>query len=363
MLPYILKRFLLMIPTLLGITLLTFFIMKLAPGDPVSLKLLFAGQNISPQALSAELARQDNPLELSDTYKNFVEKMSLFIHHKPTDTPTAKSLTWMGKTTLHYTKWFTQLLHLDFGLSSKDHRPVLTRIAEALPITLTLNFLTILIVYLISIPLGVWSALKEGTLKDQIVLLVLFLLYSLPTFWVATLLLVYFAGGEYLNFFPLGGFLSDNAENFSLGAKIVNIGWHLTLPLLASVYGSFAFLSRFTRGNLLEVLRQDFIRTARAKGLSESTVLFKHALRNALIPLITLSGTLLPALLGGSVIIEQIFSIPGMGLLSFEAVLGRDQNMIMALTTITAFLTLLGLLVSDLLYVWVDPRINFGEKR
>lgn len=357
MIPYILKRLLLMIPTLLGITLVTFLVMKLAPGDPVSLKLMFAGQNISPQALASELAKQSSPLDLPDWYLKFSKKISF--SDTPENSRIFKSSKWLGENTIYYFKWLNNLVHLDFGLSSKDKRPVLTRIAEALPITLALNIITIFIVYFVSIPLGIWSAIRKTSILDKVIMIKLFLLYSLPTFWVATLLLVFFAGGEYLNLFPLGGFISDGAEVLPWWKWLLDAGWHLTLPIVASVYGSFAFLSRFSRANFLEVVAQDYVRTARAKGLPEKTVLLKHAFRNSLIPLVSLSGTLLPALLGGSVVIEQIFSIPGMGMLSFEAVLGRDQNVIMGISAISAFLTLISLLLSDLLYVAVDPRINF----
>src|SRR3989338_2993510 len=345
MLNYLMKRMLIMIPTLLGITFVTFLVMKLAPGDPVSLKLMFAGDNISPQALASELSKQTSPLDLPALY--------------PKDNKAAK---WVGENTLFYLKWLKNITKLDFGLSLKDKRPVMGRIKEALPITLALNLITIAIVYFISVPLGIWSALNKDSVLDKIVMIKLFILYSLPTFWVATLLLVFFAGGEYLYWFPLMGYESEMADSLPWWRWIGDVVWHLFLPIVASVYGSFAFLSRFARSNFLEVVRQDFIRTARAKGLSESRVIFKHALRNAMIPFITLMGTLLPGLLGGSVIIEKIFSIPGMGLLSFDAVLGRDYNVIMGIATIDAFLTLISLLVSDVLYVWVDPRITFEGK-
>lgn len=355
MVSYILKRLLLMIPTLFGITLVTFFIIKLAPGDPVSLKLMFAGQGISAKALASELAKQQNPLELPAWYQKTVDSAS----QKP---KLAKALRWSGETTIFYFKWVKSILRLDFGLSSKDKRPVLDRIKEALPITLTLNIISIFIIYFVSIPLGVWSALHQSSAWDKILMIKLFILYSLPEFWVATLLLVFLCGGEYLNLFPLMGYVSDGAENLPFLSWLANVGWHLFLPLVVYVYGGFAFLSRFSRSNFLEVVRQDYIRTARAKGLPSAKVLWKHAFRNSLIPLVTLTGTLLPALLGGSVIVEQIFSIPGMGMLSFEAVLGRDYNVIMGISTISAFLTLMSLLISDLLYVAVDPRITFEAK-
>ncbi len=344
-----------MIPTLFGITLITFFIIKLAPGDPVSLKLMFAGQGISVKALAAELAKQQSPLELPPWYQRLVDSAEK--HPR-----LAKSIRWSGENTIFYFKWVKNISHLDFGLSSKDKRPVLDRIKEALPITLTLNIISIFIVYFISIPLGIWSAVRQSSILDKILMIQLFILYSLPEFWVATLLLVFFCGGEYLNLFPLMGYVSDGAEHLPFWSWMGNVAWHLFLPIVVYVYGGFAFLSRFARSNFLEVVRQDYIRTARAKGLPERKVLWKHAFRNSLIPLVTLTGTLLPALMGGSVIVEQIFSIPGMGMLSFEAVLGRDYNVIMGIATISAFLTLISLLISDLLYVAVDPRITFEAR-
>ncbi len=351
-----------MIPTLLGITFITFLIMKLAPGDPTSLKLLFAGQTISPSALAQELAKKEDPLVIPAWYNDFSKKISLAVHGKESDTRTSKSLEWMGKNSIFYGKWLSNISRLDFGFSSKDKRPVSTRIAEALPITLAINLIVILIVYTISIPLGIWSAVHENSIMDKMVMIKLFMLYSLPTAWVASMLLAYFAGGDYFNWFPLIGYESEGSERFTWPHKLLDMGWHLTLPIITEVIGSFAFLSRFSRTNFLEVIRQDYIRTARAKGLSESKVIWKHAFRNSLIPLVTMMGTLLPALLGGSVVTEQIFSIPGMGMLSFEAVLGRDHNLIMGIATIGAFLTLLSLLISDLLYVLVDPRITFEGK-
>lgn len=343
---------------------MTFFIMKLAPGDPVSLNLMFAGEGLSPEALAAEMSRKEPPLDLPEWYDNFSDSLGSFVHGKVSDEEniTKEALIWVGENIVFYGKWLKNIVQLDFGYSIKDKRPVMTRIMEALPITLALNIITILIVYTISIPMGIWSAVKEHSIWDKVLMVKLFILYSLPTFWVATLLLTFLAGGEYFDWFPLAGYVSIGAEDFPFWPWLTNVAWHLVLPIVASVYGSFAFLSRFCRTNFLEVIRQDYIRTARAKGLPESKVLWKHAFRNALIPLLTLMGTLLPALLGGSVIIEQIFSIPGMGMLSFEAILGRDYNVIMGIATISAFLTLLSLLITDLLYVVADPRISFDAK-
>ena len=235
------------------------------------------------------------------------------------------------------------------------------KIKEAVPITLLLNILSIFLIYLIAIPLGVYSAVRPRHWSDKAITLSLFVLYSLPSFWVAMLLIRYFASGEFLDLFPIVGIVSEGIEQLSIWGKIGNVLWHLVLPVTALTYGGFAFLSRFSRAQLLEVIRHDYIRTARAKGLTERTVILKHALRNALIPLLTLMSTLLPALIGGSVIIEQIFSIPGMGKLGFEAVLSRDYPTVMAIVSIQALLTLVSILITDLMYVVADPRISYEK--
>lgn len=358
---YILKRFLLIFPTLLGITFITFLIMKLAPGDPRMLKLMFSQQGLNPDALAAFLKSDEPPIQLPQSYVDAATRASVKWHgsdQNVTDQAVFKAFKWTGENSVFYLKWVKNIVMFDFGRSFKDQKPVTQKVFEALPITLVINLISIAVIYVISIPLGIWSALRRGTRLDQLVMIKLFVFYSLPTFWIATILLMYFAGGEYLDLFPLIGYKSDYFDRLNFFEKIVDVSWHLVLPVLASTIGGFAFLTRFSRSNFLDVIKQDFVRTARAKGLDEKTVLFKHALRNAMIPFVTLMGTLLPGLLGGSVIIEQIFNIPGMGMLSFEAVLGRDHNLIMGIATISAFLTLVSLLISDLLYVVVDPRIR-----
>lgn len=353
-----------MIPTLIGITFITFMIMKMAPGDPIQLKLMFAGESLSPDALSALLKSQEPPIKLSKGYLSLTKAISNTIHGRDDGfadyekDETYKAIKWAGENTVFYLKWVGNIMRLDFGRSQKDRRPVIDKIKDSIGITLLINIITIFIIYTVSIPLGVWSALRKGTVMDQVVMVKLFIFYSLPTFWVATMLLAYYASGDYFDLFPLIGYKSDNFEQFGFFAKILDVAWHLVLPVIASTIGGFAFLTRFARSNFLDVIGQDYIRTARAKGLSRNTVLYKHGLRNALIPFVTLMGTLLPGLLGGSVIIEQIFSINGMGMLAFESVLVRDHNVIMAIATIGAFLTLLGLLLSDLMYVVIDPRIR-----
>lgn len=327
------KRFLLIIPTFFGITLITFLIIQLAPGNPISMKIQqLGGEGIKSETVSRQVIEETKKLYGLDQPMH-----------------------------VQYLKWVKRVVTFDFGDSYKDHRPVIDKIKDALPVTLLLNFLSIVVVYVISVPLGIYSALHPTSVFDKIMTFLLFLMYSLPSFWIAMLLIMYFGGGDHLNLFPIVGLISPGFDQLPLLGKIGNVVWHLVLPVVVLTYAELAFLSRFSRAQLLEVVRQDYVRTARAKGLPERTVIFKHALRNALIPFVTMMGGLLPAMIGGSVVVEQIFSIPGMGNLGFEAVLSRDYPTVMAIAAIEAMLTLVGLLISDVLYVIVDPRISFEK--
>ena len=330
---YIIKRLLLLIPTLLGITIITFFIIQLAPGNPVERKLQLE-EGIKSQAITKEIVEETKRLYGLD---------------KPIY--------------IRYWIWLKQIATLNFGRSYKDHRPVIDKIAERIPITLTLNIISIILIYLIAIPIGVYSAVRHGTVDERTSTFVLFILYSIPSFWMAMILIFFLGGGEYWSVFPVYGILSPGAESYPFYEKAANFLWHIVLPVFCLTYGSLAYLSRFQKGSLLEVLREDFVRTAAAKGLPKSKVILKHALRNALIPIITILAGILPAMIGGSVIIETIFSIPGIGQLGFESVLARDYPMIMAIATISAFLTLIGILISDLVYALIDPRISFEGRR
>jgi len=326
---YVIRRILLAVPTFLGISLLTFVLIQMAPGSPIAFKLRGMEGAMRSDAATQEIIRQTRELY-------------------GLDKPIAAQ----------YLLWLKRLATLDFGNSMKDQRSVLEKIGEALPITLQLNLLSIFLVYLISIPLGVYSATHRNSPSDTVITLVLFLLYSMPVFWVAMLLILFLGGGDYLNWFPIYGLNSSGAESLPWGAWLLDRLWHMALPLFCLTYGSLAYLARYMRAGMLEALNQDFVRTARACGFPERVVIWKHAARNALIPIVTLLGGLLPALIGGSVIIETIFSIPGMGRLAFEAVLSRDYPLIMGEVAIASLLTLAGLLISDVLYVVVDPRIS-----
>jgi peptide/nickel transport system permease protein len=264
---------------------------------------------------------------------------------------------------VQYLLWVGDALTLDFGRSFKDNGPVTDKIVERIPITLAMSLFSIVLAYLIAIPIGIYSASHPGTALDRFSSTILFMLYSLPTFWVATLGIIFLTSPEYLPIFPTSGLYSNEySESWSFLERMSDIGWHLVLPMFVYTYASFAYISRQMRGAMLEVIRQDYIRTARAKGLGERAVIYKHALRNSLIPIITLLAGLLPGLLGGSVVVEQIFTIPGLGLLGYNAVVERDYPIVMALLTITAVLTMLGVLFADLTYSIIDPRIAFSKK-
>lgn len=248
----------------------------------------------------------------------------------------------------------------DFGKSYRDRRPVSSVLWEALRYTFLISFLSILLTYLIAIPLGVFSAKNSGSIGDQLVTTVLFILYSLPSFWIAVMAITYFGGGDYFDWFPPyfapdfdGGFFSDAKE----------MAYYLVLPLMCWTYGSLAYLSRQMRGGMLTVLGQDYIRTAKAKGLNDRSVTWKHAMRNSLLPIITIFAAVFPAAIGGGLVLEIIFSIPGMGKLGYEAVVARNYPIVFAVMMFSAILTLIGYLVADILYAVVDPRISYSNKK
>jgi len=261
-----------------------------------------------------------------------------------------------------FAAYWRNLVHFDFGVSLTSREPVIPTLLSKLKYSLTLSVGSLVLAYLIAIPLGVFSAVKKGTRIDRYVTLVLFMLYSLPSFFVATLSLFLFSDGSdipALRFFPTGGWQSRDAGELTTLERWADIGWHLVLPMFAMTYGSLAALSRYMRTGLLDVIQADYVRTARAKGLSERWVIGKHALRNGLLPILTLLAGLLPAVLGGSVIVEYIFGIPGMGLWVVDAINQRDYNVILAVELFSTILVLVGLLLTDLSYALVDPRIRY----
>lgn len=261
-----------------------------------------------------------------------------------------------------FARYWANLLRLDFGVSLVTREPVIETLAKKLRYSLSLSITSLLLGYLIALPIGIFSAVDKDSFADRSTTVVLFMLYSLPSFFVGTLLLFWFSEGSsvpWLRWFPIGGWQSPDADGLTSLAQIRDVTWHLILPVLCMTYGSFAALSRYMRSGLLGVIRSDYVRTARAKGLPESRVILVHAVRNGLLPVITLLAGLLPAILGGSVIVEVIFDVPGMGRWLIESIYQRDYNVIMAVQLISTLLVLFGILLSDLGYALVDPRIRY----
>jgi len=323
---YLAKRLALSIPLLLGITIISFVVIHLAPGEPVEL-----GTELGPKsgAAAKQALRQlyglDKPLHVQ------------------------------------YLTWLSRMVRLDFGRSfSPDGRLVIDKIAERLPITILLNVLELGLILAVAVPIGILSATRQYSLFDKATTVIVFVGFATPDFWLALLLMILF--GVHLGWLPISGLRSLNYEYLPLWAQQWDLIRHLILPVLVAAFGGLAGYSRYMRQSMLEVIRQDYIRTARAKGLPEGKVLYKHALRNALLPVVTILGLSVPGLIGGSVIFETIFAIPGMGQLFVQSAFSRDYPVIMGILVIGAVLTLLGNLLADVSYSLVDPRIRVGRE-
>lgn len=341
MLTYLIQRCLLLIPTFLGLTFLTFAIIHLAPGDPAELR---AGGGL--EASGAVGLNTERRATVDQALAAWRAQYGL-------DQP------------LHvqYWVWLQNLATLNFGVSFKDNQSVWAKIAERLPVTIQLNAISIILIYALAIPLGIYSATHPYSLGDQLSTFGAFFLFALPSFWVGTLAIVFLCGGDFFAVFPPGGLTSlDYNPHWPLWQRLLDRAWHLCLPVFVLSYSGLAGLSRFMRSSMLDNLRQDFVQVARAKGLAERVVLYKHVLRNSLIPIVTLMASILPGLISGSVIIETIFSIPGLGQLGYDAVLARDYPIVMAVFTLSSFLTLISILISDVLLAVVDPRITFSGR-
>ncbi len=430
MIQYILQRSLLMIPTMIGITLISFLVMHLAPGDPVD---FFLGGMAGEEGISTDrqsdfektredLRRQlglDRPLHLQylnwlsslvlhveplNNFERMGRRVDLFLskldpaakselaalengarkarllsrfeeHHPDEAQALVLSSFWDSKTVklennYEYTGAGLLLFHLfdrrfvtlNFGRSFKDQQPVISHILARVPITIEINIISLIVAYVIGLPLGIWLAVKQDTRTDRTLTTGTFILWSMPSFWVGMLLIVFFCNKEFFYWFPASGIQSlDASSEWGFWRLFVDHAHHMAMPVLASSYASFAGLSRFMRTSMLENMRLDYVRTARAKGLSEKVVILRHVFRNSLIPIVTILANLLPAIIAGSVFIETIFTIPGLGYLGVQSVLVRDYPMVMAILTIGSFLSLLGILLADILLKVVDPRIEFSR--
>jgi peptide/nickel transport system permease protein len=321
MLLYISKRLVLMVPLIFGITLITFTVIHLAPGNPVEVQ--------TEMSLKVSAQARENLKKLYGLDK------PLYIQ---------------------YVEWLNRFLRLDFGTSFVDGREVLDKIVERIPVTLTINILSLLLIFCIAIPIGVLSATRQYSLFDKLSTVFVFIGFSTPSFWLALLLMILF--GVYLGALPISGIQSIDISEMNSLERLYDWAKHLILPVGVSAFGGIAGLSRYSRSSMLEVIRQDYIRTARAKGLTESKVVFRHAFRNALMPIVTILGLSVPGLIGGGVIFETIFAIPGMGQLFYASTMSRDYPTIMGILVIGAMLTLIGNLIADISYALADPRVR-----
>ena len=323
----IIRKAVWMLIVLLGITMVSFVVIHLAPGSPTDMQT-----TLNP--LAGDMVRE----RLNTLYG--------------LDRPLLEQ----------YADWLLRIIKFDFGISlSSDARPVLEKILERAPLTIGMNIISLLLTMLIAIPIGIVSAVKKGSLLDKILTVLVFLGFAMPSFWLALLLMLFL--GIDLGILPLSGLTSLDFAQFSWPDKVLDIARHLTLPILVGLIGSIAGTSRFLRSSMLEVLQQDYITTARAKGLPEHIVIYRHALRNALLPIITLIGLSIPGLIGGSVIIESIFALPGLGQLFYNAVMARDYPLIMGNLVLGAILTLLGNMLADAGYSLADPRIRTSAEK
>jgi peptide/nickel transport system permease protein len=321
LLRYALRRLLMAIPLLFGISILTFALLHLTPGNPVQAETSM-NPHINPDSIRAlrELYGMNDPLPVQ------------------------------------YMHWLGRLVHLNFGLSNRDQQPVIDSIWASLPATLLLNVASLTLMLAIGIPFGVRAATKPNSSFTKIFSAFSFAAYSFPDFWLA--LLLQLSIGAWLGLLPISGFTSAGAEDLSWAARVGDLMAHLVLPLIVSTFGAWAVLSRYIRNNMFEALNQDYIRTARAKGLSERAVFWRHALPNALLPVVTILGLAIPGLISGSVIIESIFAWPGLGRLFYVAATSYDYPMVMGLSFVGAILTVLGNLVADVAQAALDPRIK-----
>jgi microcin C transport system permease protein len=330
-----------MIPTLLGITIVVFGIINLAPGSPIEQKiqqLRFGGMGDSG---SSEIG--DKESAVSEEVIEALKKQYGF--DKPVH--------------MRYFLWLKNLSKLEFGESFTYEEPVWDVIVSKFPVSLQFGIVSLILSYLVCIPLGVLKATTHGSTFDTLSSVALFGMYSIPSFMLGILLIVFFSGGAFFEWFPVGELVSDNYDDLTTWGKVGDRLVHFILPLVSYMVGQFTILTMLMKNSLLEEIKKDYIRTARAKGVREKFIYLKHALRNALIPIVTGLGSFLSFFFAGGILIETIFQLDGIGLLGYQSVLERDYNVIMGLVFLQSFLMLIGNLLSDLAYVVVDPRIDF----
>jgi len=325
MVTYILKRTLGLVPVFFGITAISFLVIHLAPGKPTDIQT-----SLNPKV----------------SYEARVRLEALYGLNRPIH--------------VQYLDWLGRVVRFDFGRSHIDDRLVSQKILERIPVTLLINVSSLLLILGVGIPLGVISAVRRGSFADRGTTAFVFIGFSVPEFWLALLLLSLF--GISLGWLPISGLKSLDFEYYSLWGKVLDVAHHLVLPVCISAFSGLAVISRYMRTAMVGIIHQPFIRASRARGLGERQVIYRHALRNALLPVITIIGLSVPGLIGGSVIFESIFSIPGMGRLFYESVMARDYPTIMGVLSLGAILTLVGNFLADVAYSYADPRIRIAEE-
>ncbi len=344
MLKYFLRRMAILIPTLLGVTVVVFIIINMAPGGPIEQKLQqmrFGGGAGGDSQVGS--SGRSNTHGVSDEVMAALKKQYGF--DKPLH--------------MRYVLWLKNIATLNFGESFTYEEPVIDIIVSKFPVSLQFGVISLILSYLVSIPLGILKAIKHGSYFDLSSSIILFIFYSIPSFMLAILLIVFLSGGSFLEIFPVGGIHSEIYDELGPWDQFLDRVHHFTLPLICFTIGSFTSLTILMKNSLIEEIKKDYIRTARAKGLSERVVYMKHALRNALIPIVTGLGGFLTVFFAGSLLLETIFQLDGIGLLSYKSILSRDYNVIMGLVFIQSALFLIGNVLSDFAYVLVDPRIDF----
>jgi microcin C transport system permease protein len=345
MLSYILKRILLMLPTLLGALTITFVVIQFVPGGPVEQIMAEARAQSGNSGGSAGegisyKAGRDNDAKQLEALKK------LYGFDKPAH--------------VRYVEMLGNFLRFDLGRSFLQNKDVWTLIKEKLPVSISLGLWTFFISYLISVPLGIAKAVREGSRFDVVTSLVVLIGYAIPGFVLGVFLIVFFAGGTFFEWFPLRGLTSDNWASLAWPARITDYLWHITLPLICMVIGSFAVSTMLTKNTFVEEMRKQYVLVARAKGLPQQRVLWKHVFRNALIPLVTgFPAAFVGAFFAGSVLIETLFSLDGLGLLSYESVVRRDYPVVLGSLYLFTLIALVVKLISDVLYVVIDPRVQF----
>ena len=330
---YLLKRLFSIIPTLFGITLLCFVVINMAPGGPIEKKLLqlqFTGAVQTDSAVFEEL--------VSSLKKQYGFDKPVHVRY------------WL---------WLKSIFSLDFGESSVYEEPVIKVILSKFPVSLQFGIISLILTYLVCICLGVAKAVRENSSFDIISSVILLIMYSIPSLVLGILLKTYLTGGGIMDLFPVGDIYSDQYFDKNFFGKVLDRVHHFVLPLICYMAGHFTVLTFLTKNSLINEIRLDYIRTAKAKGLKEKTIIYKHALRNALIPIVTSTANFLTLFFAGSLIVEKLFSLDGIGLLGYNSVINRDYQVLMALIFFQSFLGLAGRLISDMAYAWVDPRIDF----